>query len=587
MAFDAGMLSAVLCELRSLALGARVEKVFQPEHDEIILQMRSREGGKRLLIGAGAGNPRISFTEEVKENPMTPPMLCMLLRKHLQGAKLSNIEMHGFERVAFLGFETRDEMGFPTKKYLIAEILGKYSNLIFADEKKKILSVLHPVDFSTSQKRQLLPGMTYEMPPEQGKADPIEVSASEFDALYEKGGDKPLDKWLVASFCGVSPLVAREIGYRAVGCTDAPLSALPPDALRNTFFAFFADIKEGRFAPSMVKEKGIPVEYAFCDITHYGEGFEVLPYDSVSRLLDDFFRTRDRERHLKNKASDIQRILSGADARIRKKLELQRGELADCEKGSLYKKYADLITANLYALSRGMEEAILTDYEDWHEDGSYGSALIPLDSRLSPSANAQVYYKKYNKSKTARLELTRQIEKGEEELSYLESVADALSHAETAADLLEIREELSHAGYASRMKHFTSPAKKKAPVVAEFVTRNGYRVLCGKNNLQNEYITHRLAGKNDYWFHVKNLPGSHTVMLCGGVEPPEGDFTDAAEIAAYFSKGVGGENVEVDYTFVRNVKKPAGGKPGKVIYHTNWSCIVTPDEARVKGMRKH
>ncbi len=585
MAFDAGMLSCVLSELRALALGARVEKVFQPEHDEIVLQIRSREGGKRLLISAGAGNPRISFTEEQKENPMTPPMLCMLLRKHLQGAKLSDIQMQGFERVAFLGFETRDEMGFPCKKYLIAEILGKYSNLIFTDEKQKILSVLHPVDFSTSEKRQLLPGMTYEMPPSQGKTDPTTVSEETLDALFE-GSDKPVDKWLVSTFCGVSPAVAREIAYRALGKTDIPLSLCNRAALKKTFLAFFEDIREERFAPSMVRDRGMPVEYAFCNLSHYGKHFEVISYESISGLLDDFFRTRDRERHLKNKASDILRILSAADNRIRKKLELQRGELADCEKGSEYKKYADLITANLYALSRGMSRVELTDYEDYREDGSYGSVAITLDSRLSPAANAQIYYKKYNKAKTARIELSRQIERGEEELSYIDSVLDSLAHAETAADLFEIRDELAHAGYASKMKHYSAPSKKKAPVVAEFLTRNGYRVLCGKNNVQNEYITHKLAGKNDYWFHVKNLPGSHTVMLCGGTEPPEGDFTDAAEIAAFFSKGVGGENVEVDYTFVRNVKKPAGGKPGKVIYHTNWSCIVTPDENRVKSMRK-
>jgi predicted ribosome quality control (RQC) complex YloA/Tae2 family protein len=279
------------------------------------------------------------------------------------------------------------------------------------------------------------------------------------------------------------------------------------------------------------------------------------------------------------------RILTAADTRIRKKLELQRAELRDCEKGEEYKKHADLITANLYQLSRGMTRVELTDYEDCREDGSFGTAIITLDGRLSPSANAQVYYKKYNKSKTARVELARQIEIGESELRYIDSVFDALTHAETAADLGEIRDELYRSGYASRMKNYALSKKSATPTVARFRTSGGYRVLCGKNNLQNEYITHKLAGKNDYWFHVKNLPGSHTVMLCEGEEPSVKDFTEAAEIAAYFSKGADGQNVEVDYTLVRNVKKPAGSKPGFVIYHTNWSCIVTPNEEKIRAMR--
>ena len=336
----------------------------------------------------------------------------------------------------------------------------------------------------------------------------------------------------------------------------------------------------------MVLKENTPVEYAFCDLTHYGVDFSRVPYESAGELLDTFFRTRDREKHLRQRASDVLHILTNAQTRIRKKLELQRAELTDCQKGEEYKKYADLITANLYQLSYGMSRAELIDYSDYREDGSFGSCVITLDTRLSPSANAQVYYKKYNTAKTARVELTRQIALGEEELRYIETVLDSLNHAETSLDLAEIRDELYRAGYASRMKHYSSSGKPKTPVVAEFRTSGGYRVLCGKNNLQNEYITHKLASKNDYWFHVKNLPGSHTVMLCGGEEPPERDFTEAAEIAAYFSKGADGQNVEVDYTFVRNVKKPAGARPGFVIYHTNWSCIVTPDPERIAAMRQ-
>lgn len=586
MAFDAGMLACSIAEVRKKSLGARIEKVFQPERDEIVLQMRSLEGGKRLLINAGSNHPRFGFTDEQKENPMTPPMLCMLLRKHLQGAKLADVRQEGFERVVTMEFETRDELGFSCRKYLIAEIMGKYSNLIFAGEDKKILAALRPVDFSTSSVRQVLPGMRYELPPKQDKCDPLGVTPEVWEELFRKGGaDRPCDKWISSSFLGISSAVAGEIAYRGTGRSDTLLGMCRSERLRDAFFEVMREIPTAEFSPCMVLSDGTPVEYAFCELRHYGSDFELRRYDSAGKLLDDFFHTRDREQHIRHHAADILRILTQADARIRKKTELQRTELAECEQGERYKRYADLITANLYCLSRGMTEAMLTDYEDLREDGTFGSCAVPLNGRLSPSANAQFYYKRYNKCKTARVELRKQIEIGEAELRYLDTVFDALTHAETAADLSEIRDELYRSGYASRMKQYVASKKQTTPAVAEFRTSGGYRVLCGKNNVQNEYITHKLAGKNDYWFHVKNLPGSHAVMLCNEEEPDASDFTEAAEIAAYFSKGADGQNVEVDYTLVRNVKKPAGGKPGLVIYHTNWSCIVTPDAEAVKNRR--
>ncbi len=586
MAFDAGMLACVIAEIRALSGGARVEKVFQPERDEIVLQLRSLEGGKRLTLNAGSNNPRVCFTAEQKENPMTPPMLCMLLRKHLQGAKLADVYQEGFERVVTFAFETRDEMGFDCRRYLIVEIMGKYSNLMFTNEDKKILAVLHPVDFSTSAKRQVLPGMTYELPPAQEKRDPRDVTETEFLTLMQAGGvDRPTDKWILGSFLGISAAVAREIAYRATGEPDTALGLCRPASLFVAFDEVMGQIRSDRYTPTMILEGGRPVEYAFCELRHYGEAFEMRQYASPGALLDDFFHTRDRENHIRQRAADVLRILTNADARIRKKLELQRAELADCEKGEIYKKQADLITGNLYCLARGMTRAELTDYEDWREDGSFGTCVVELDGRLTPAQNAQRYYKRYNKSKTARVELTRQIALGETELQYIDSVFDALTHAESTADLAEIRDELYRSGYASKMKHHTLSKKASTPTVAEFRTSDGYRVLCGKNNVQNEYITHKLAGKNDYWFHVKNLPGSHAVMLCDGEEPDAVNFTEAAEIAAYFSKGADGENVEVDYTLVRNVKKPAAGKPGLVIYHTNWSCVVTPRGEKVQAMR--
>ncbi|MBE6634068.1 MAG: fibronectin/fibrinogen-binding protein [Ruminococcaceae bacterium] len=586
MAFDAGMLACVISEIRRIARGARIERVFQPERDEIVLQMRSFEGGRRLLINAGSASPRIGFTDTQKENPMTPPMLCMLLRKHLQGAKLSEIAQEGFERVVRITFETRDEMGFACKRHLIAEVMGKYSNLMFTDGDDKILSVLHPVDFTTSGLRQVLPGMRYELPPKQEKENPLSETREGFLArLASANPESSCDRYASSAYLGISATVSREIAYRANRESDRTLGATDPTALADAFFEIVDAIREERFAPCMVLEGDRPVEYAFCQLTHYGNNMTVKPFESAGALLDAFFGGRDREQHIRQRAADVLRILTAADTRIRRKLELQRGELADCEKGIEYKKMADLITGNLHLLQRGMRRVELTDYEDYREDGTFGTCVIELDTRLSPAANAQRFYKRYAKSKTARVELTRQIELGEAELKYIDSVFDALTHAETAADLAEIRDELYRSGYASRMKNYAASKKSSAPVVAEFRTSGGYRVLCGKNNLQNEYITHKLADKNDYWFHVKNLPGSHTVLITNGEEPSERDFTEAAEIAACFSKGADGQNVEVDYTLVRHVKKPAGGKPGLVIYHTNWSCIVTPNAQRIAAMR--
>ena len=586
MAFDAGMLACMIAEVKAVALGARIEKVFQPERDEIVLQMRSLEGGKRLLINAGSSNPRFGFTNEQKENPQSPPMLCMLLRKHLQGAKLADVRQEGFERVVTLEFETRDEMGFDCRRYLVCEIMGKHSNLMLLGDERRVMAVLHPVDFSTSALRQVLPGMTYELPPPQEKTDPLTITSERFWALWKEAApERPADKWISTTFLGISAAVAREIVWRTSGATDTPVSFCRVDKLWENFDAIVGMIRSSGYTPTMVLSGSKPVEYAFCELRHYGSDFELRPYESAGQMLDDFFHTRDRENHIRQRAADILRILTNADARLRKKIELQRGELADCERGEEYKKYADLITANLYQLSRGMKEATLTDYEDYREDGTFGTCTVALNNRLSPSANAQLYYKKYNKSKTARIELTKQIALGEAELHYIDTVFDALTHAETAADLTEIREELYRSGYASRMKNYALAKKMPTPTVAEFRTSGGYRVLCGKNNLQNEYITHKVAGKNDFWFHVKGMPGSHTVMLTNGDDPPAENFTEAAEIAAFYSKGAEGENVEVDYTLVRNVKKPAGGKPGLVIYHTNWSCVVTPNAERIKAMR--
>ena len=586
MAFDAGMLACMVHEIRTVALGGRIEKVMQPERDEIILQLRSTEGGKRLLINAGTG-PRMSFTELTRENPAQAPMFCMLLRKHLTGARLSDIRQEGFERVVTLEFDTRDEMGFACTRRLVAEIMGKYSNIIFTDGEGKIISALKTVDFTTSAQRQVLPGMRYELPPAQDKDNPLTVTRERFDQLYSaESPDKPLDKFILSRFCGISAAVAREMVMLATRHTDTPLRFATAEEMWRGFDAIISRIREGDYAPTMVFDGKDAVEYAFCPLTHYSAPAETRPYQTASEMLDDYFATRDKESRIRQRAADVLRLLTHAESRIKKKLDLQRGELRDCEQAEVYKKYGDMITANMWALQRGMKQAEIIDYECWDDEkGEYGTVIIDLDERLTPSANAQRYYKKYTKARNAKVELAKQIDLGEAELAYIYTVFDALTRAETANDLAEIRDELYRSGYASRMKGYAAPRKQPAPTVAKFKTTNGFLVLCGKNNLQNEHITHKLADRNDYWFHAKGVPGSHVVMVTDGAEPDVQDFTDAASIAAHYSKAAGGAQIPVDYLLVRHVRKVPGAKPGFVTYHTNWTAYVTPDEKAVAGMR--
>lgn len=585
MAFDAGMLSAALSELRSVALGARIEKVYQPERDEIILQMRSFEGGKRLLINAGSNNPRIGFTEASKENPQNPPMFCMLLRKYLQGAKLVEISQADFDRIAFLGFQTRDEMGYECKRYLIAELMGKYSNLIFADGDKRIISALRTSDFSFDSVRALIPGVRYSLPSAGDKKNPLYITQADFEELFRAAPkDKPCDKLLVSSFMGLSPVIAREIVFSATGHTDTPIEYCFADGIYEQFSRVMSAIKDEKFSPCLILNGDETVEYSFIPLYQYGS-YERRDFASASSLLDAYFLSRDNKQRVHQRASDILRLLTAAESRIKKKLELQRSELAACDEGDTWRKYGDLITANLYRLPQKTTFAELEDWESMDENGNCPTVRIPLDSRLTPAANAQRYYKKYAKSKTARVELTKQIELGERELEYIYTVFDALTKAESPADLLEIRDELYRSGYASRMKSYNASHKQKAPTVMQFETPDGMKVLCGKNNVQNEYITHRLAEKHDYWFHTKSAHGSHVLLVTEGREPTDLDFTTAAEIAAFYSSAEG-DNIAVDYTLAKNVKRVAGAKPGFVIYHTNWTAYVTPNADKIAAMRK-
>lgn len=571
--FDAGMLRAVLYEINEFVSGgAKVEKVYQPSKDEIDLIIRGGRENRRLCINAGSNAPRISFTENAKENPPSAPMFCMLLRKHLSGARLVSAEQLGFERAAKLCFFGYDEMGFETTRYLIAEVMGKYSNLILLDKDEKIISATKIIDFSTSRLRQILPGMRYELPPAQDKENPLTENRDGFlEKLYAFPQERSAEKFITATYMGISSSLAREIVYRASRRTDTAVEELDAVAFYESFREIIGSLKTNVYTPSLVFGKdGTLIDYFFVAPKSYEGIATVEKLPDFCTLIDRFFGERDRAERIKQRASDILRLLNNAQTRLLKKLALQREELTECEKGEEYKKKGDLITANIYMLKRGMSSFKAYDYSSEPID----EVLIQLDTRLSPAQNAQRMYKYYNKAKNARIHLSQLIASAESELQYIESVRSFLERAESEEDLNEIRSELYSAGYASKMKNYT-PQKQMRSRPMEFKSESGYRILCGRNNLQNELLTFKVASKGDLWFHAKGVAGSHVILICNGEEPSEKDYTQAAEIAAYYSKA-GAAPVAVDYTRVKNIKKPSGSRPGYVIYKTNYTAYVTP-----------
>ncbi len=597
MPFDAGVMSAVVKELNDTVIGARVDKIYQPERDEIILSLRTQGESRKLLLSAAAGNSRAGFTKADRENPMQPPMFCMLLRKYLSGAHILGVRQLGFDRAMEIRLSSVDEMGYSSEKYLICEIMGTYSNVVFLDEKRRILGVLHPISLSTTNKRQVLVGFEYENPPRQeGKLDALEVDRYTFLEKLQTdvscGKDTGADKYLISRFAGLSPLIAREIVYRASKDTSTPLSKCDFEKLWFYFDSIYGALKQGIFSPCLICDsKGKVIDFSFCEIQQYGHSNVAKSYEDISLLLDDFYFERDKQERIKHRGQDILRLLTNASSRITKKCALQKQSLIECAEKDKFKQYGDLITANIYLLKKGMTQVELINYYD----ENMPTVLVELDERYTPSQNAQNYYKKYNKAKSAEVMLAKQIQEAERELSYIDTVFDSLTKAETESDLAQIRTELSVSGYGKTLdnlrrsmtknkKEYKNALKNQYNPL-KFTTSGGYEVLCGKNNLQNDYITTEVASKDDYWFHIKGAPGSHVILRCGKDEPPAEDFTQCAMIAAFYSSQKELPQAPVDYTRVRNVKKPSGSKPGFVIYETNYTCYVTADAEKVEALR--
>ena len=563
---------AVLTEFRLEFPEAKIEKVLQPENCEIDLVLRHGKHQRRLVFNVGPNAPRLQLSDVQKENPLKAPMFCMLLRKYFIGAKIISVHQLGFDRIAVFTVATYDEMGFPTTKKIICEIMGKYANLIVTDSDDKVLAALKVIDFAASTVRQVLPGLKYQIPAYPERLLPTEATREELLAALEAfSPERTGEKFITSTFSGISTQVAHELVYRASGGVDTPLADIDKEKLLGVISEWQELLRLERYTHTAVINKdGKPTDYCYMDITYLGDAVTKKQYPTVRELFDEYFAERDRLERIRQRAHDIITLVTNARARTERKLEIQREALHESKRGEEYRRFGDLITANLYRLERGMASFETVDYYD----DTCPTVTIPLDTRLSPSANAQRMYKLYNKAKKAREMLTEQITIWEAELKYLESVDGFISRAECEDDLVEIREELYRSGYASRMKSYKpQKAIKSRPI--RYVTSGGYTLLVGRNNIQNDTLTHKIAEKQDIWFHTKDIPGSHVIMQTNGEEPSAKDYTEAAAVAAYHSKATG-DLVAVDYTPVKNVKKPQGSKPGFVIYKTNYTAYVKP-----------
>ena len=572
MAFDACMMRAILTEYREAFTEAKIEKVLQPQSFELDFVLRSGKSQDRLVFNVGPNSPRLQLSHTAKENPLKPPMFCMLLRKYFVGARIVGVEQLGFDRIAVFTVATYDDMGFPTTKKIICEIMGKYANLIVTDSDMKVLAALKIIDFAASTIRQVLPGLQYQIPAAPERITPMDLTEEQLrSAIANFSPERTAEKLITSTLAGISTQVAHELVYRASGTVDTPISMIDVEKFVSVVLAWRDLLRSESYTPTMVIDKdGKPLDYCYMDITYLGDTVTSKHYDSFSTMLDEYFAERDRLERIRQRAHDIVTLVANAKARTERKLAIQRESLLESERGEEYKHFGDLITANIWRISRGMTSIETEDYYD----PECPTVTIPLDGRLSPSANAQRMYKLYAKAKKAREVLTEQIEIWEDELRYLDGVEGFIARAECEEDLVEIREELYRSGYASRMKNY-SPQKSIKARPLRFTTSGGYTLLVGRNNMQNDQLTFRIAEKCDIWFHTKDIPGSHVIMVTDGEEPSSEDYTEAAAIAAHYSKATG-DLVAVDYTAVKNIKKPQGSKPGFVIYKTNYTAYVKP-----------
>ena len=568
MAFDAYFLSAVLEEIRAKATGARVEKIHQPSRDTVILLLRCETGREKLIFAPNPAAPRLHLTAANPENPAEPPMFCMFLRKHLSGARLSGITQPAMERAATFTFDCTDEMGFPVQKKLVAELMGRTCNLYLLGPDGRILDCLRRIGLDETSKRPALPGLIYQEPEAVAKLDPTGLSEEDYVNLLNAPGSDVLADRLMDTLGGLSPLVCREAALFAGGSTDVRVTGLEVSSCAEKLYLFF---REHLLHPApwfTPQPDGTPKQFAFCPIRQYGN---CLQAESFAALMDAFYIVKDRKDAMRQKSQGLRKTVSNLCQRLRRKLAIQEKELTATYDRERLRQLGDIVTANIHRIIKGQTSLEAEDFYD--EEMKVIS--IPISPILSPQQNAAKFYKDYSGMKNAEKELTKQIELGETELQYLESVLDELTRAQTDQELEEIRQEL-HAGGYGRRDSAKKRMKQSKLSYLRLESTDGYPIYVGRNNRQNDELTFKSARKDDLWLHAQKVHGSHVIIVCNGVKPPDDTITQAAQLAAYYSEAGGGQNIPVDVTPVKQVKKLPGAKPGMVIYHTYNTVIVNP-----------
>ncbi len=592
MSLDGLFLHCIRSELENSIVGAKVDKVYQPSSEELVFSLRTRkQGGKKLLLSARANSPRINLTGASYENPASPPMLCMLLRKRLGGATVTAIRQNGCDRILFLDFLAVNEMGEKENLSLAIEIMAQYSNVVLVSEDGTIIDALKRVDFTKSSKRLVLPGVKYELPPAQDKVNILEETTDLAPERIMSFPNKTVSSAILSSVMGVSPIVSRELSYVAfdedVYVRDADLKTLS-----LVLDKFKREYAHGSQRYCLLKdENGKPFDFSFMPITQYGDMATAEYFNNASELLDEYYSKRDSIERMTHKTADLRKLLQSTRERIIRKIDNQRVELKACENREALRISAELINANLYRLKKG---EFFYDLPNYYDDNKI--IRVSVDPALSPAQNSQKYFKEYKKTYTAEKKLTEQIEAGIEELSYLDTVLDELLRAENERDVGAIKEELLSSGYirnrsmqkSQKIKGNGQRVKQKTVSSLppkEYETTDGFRVLVGRNNLQNDKLSMKSSEKLDMWLHTKDYPGSHVIIVNKNGEVSDRAIEEAAVIAAVNSTARDAHKVPVDYTLVKNLKKPAGARPGKVIFHENWTVYVTPDEAFAESLR--
>ena len=573
MAFDGFMVCAVRKELSDRLTGGRIAKIIQPETDALLLTIKNQGETFRLAISASPSLPLIYLTDENKPAPAAAPNFCMLLRKHIGGGKILSVTQPGRERILSIEIEHRNELGDLVTRFLRIELMGKYSNIIFTDPDNVIIDAIRRVPFHVSSVREVLPGRTWFIPDTQNKCDPVSADEETLRAaVFSKPA--PLAKAIYTSLTGFSPQTAEEVCFRASidgGAAAESLSDAERIHLIHMLRLFLDDAAEGHFSPGIYYRGSVPEAYAPFELRHRRDDI-CVPCDSVSRLLVTFYSEKEKQTRIRQKSTDLRHIVNTLLERASKKLSLQQKQMQDTGKRDTFRVYGELLNTYGYSAEEGARSLEALNYYTGE------TITIPLDPQLSAVENAKHYFARYTKLKRTAADLESRLVQTKEEVAHLESIRTSLDLAETETDLQQIRDELESCGYV-RKKHAGGRQKKKAAAapVLHYRTKTGFDIYVGKNNYQNEMVSFQIASGNDWWFHAKNMPGSHVIVKSGGRELPDSVFEDAGRLAAWYSKGRQAPKVEIDYTERKNLRKPGGAKPGFVVYYTNYSLMAAPD----------